>query len=70
MCGILFDKYIDFYQFSFGISIIKSPDYSEIRQGGRTACNLANYCESDKLLDPFEFSKIIYKDIYEKLIFI
>ena len=67
MCGILVDKYIDFYQLSFGINIIKSPDSSEIRQGGRTAWNLANHCDSDKFPDPFEFSKIICKDICEEL---
>ncbi len=28
---------------------------------------MANHCDSDKLPDPFEFSKIICKDICEKL---
>ena len=65
VCGILVDKYKDFYQLSFGINLIKSPDASEIRQGGRTACNLANHCEN--IPDPFEFSKLLCKDICEKL---
>ena len=65
VCGILVDKYKDFFQLSFGINLIKSPDSSEIRQGGRTACNLSNHC--DKALDPFEFSKLICKDICHKL---
>ena len=65
VCGILVDKYKDFFQLSFGINIIKSPDSSEIRQGGRTACNLANH--SDTLPNPFEFSKLICSDICHKL---
>ena len=35
VCGILVDKYKDFYQLSFGINLVKSPDSSEIRKGGR-----------------------------------
>ena len=65
VCGILVDKYKDFYQLSFGINLIKSPAQSEIRIGGRTACNIANHC--DKIPEPFEFSKIICKDICQKL---
>lgn len=65
VCGILVDKYKDFYQLSFGINIIKSPEASEIRKGGRTACNLAKH--SENLPDPFEFSKTICKDICHKL---
>ena len=65
VCGILVDKYKDFYQLSFGINLIKSPDSSQIRQGGRTACNLASHC--DNIPDPLEFSKILCKDICKKL---
>ena len=37
VCGILVDKYKDFYQLSFGINLVKSPESSEIRKGGRQA---------------------------------
>ena len=65
VCGILVDKYKDFYQLSFGINLVKSPDSSEIRKGGRQACNLASHC--DNIPDPLEFSVLLCKDICHKL---
>ena len=66
VCGILVDKYKDFYQLSFGINLVKSPDTSEIRKGGRQACNLSNH--SEHIPDPLEFSILLCKDICHKLI--
>ena len=65
VCGILVDKYKDFYQLSFGINLSQCPDSSQIRKGGRTACKLGNH--SDNIPDPLEFSKLLCKDICKKL---
>ena len=65
VCGILVDKYKEFYQLSFGINLVQSPDSSEIRKGGRTACNLSLH--SDNNPNPLEFSKLLCKDICHKL---
>ena len=66
VCGILVDKYKEFYQLSFGINLIQSPDSSEIREGGRTACNLSKH--SDNIPNPLDFSKLLCEDICKKLI--
>ena len=65
ICGILVDKYKDFYQLSFGINLVQSPDAKEIRKGGREACNLSLH--SDIIPNPLEFSKLLCKDICHKL---
>ena len=65
VCGILVDKYKDFYQLSFGINLVQSPDASGIREGGRTACNLSLHAE--KIPEPLEFSKILCKDILKRI---
>ena len=65
VCGILVDKYKDFYQLSFGINLSQCPDSSEIRKGGRIACKLGNH--SDNIPNPLEFSKLLCKDICFKL---
>lgn len=65
VCGILVDKYKDFYQLSFGINLIQCPDSSEIRQGGRLACKLENHSNSKP--NPLEFSILLCKDICNKL---
>ena len=65
VCGILVDKYKDFYQLSFGINLSQCPDSSQIRKGGRTACKLGNH--SDNIPEPLEFSILLCKDICLKL---
>ena len=65
VCGILVDKYKDFYQLSFGINLSQCPDSSQIRKGGRTACKLGNH--SDIIPEPLEFSILLCKDICSKL---
>ena len=65
VCGILVDKYKDFYQLSFGINLSQCPDSSEIRKGGRIACKLGNH--GDNIPNPLEFSILICKDICNKL---
>lgn len=65
VCGILVDKYKDFYQLSFGLNLIQCPDSSEIRKGGRPACKLSNH--SDNSPNPLDFSILICKDICNKL---
>ena len=65
VCEILVDKYKDFYQLSFGINLVQSPDATEIRKGGRAACNLS--INSDIIPNPLEFSILLCKDICHKL---
>lgn len=65
ICGILVDKYKDFYQLSFGINLVQCPDSSQIREGGRTACKLENH--SDNKPNPLDFSILLCKDICHKL---
>lgn len=65
VCGILVDKYKNFYQLSFGINLVQCPDSSQIRKGGRTACKLENHSNSTP--NPLEFSIMLCKDICQKL---
>ena len=65
VCGILVDKYKDFYQLSFAINLTQCPDLSQIRKGGRKPCKLENHCNN--IPEPLEFSKLLCKDICKRL---
>ena len=58
-------KYKDFYQLSFGINLVRSPDATEIRKGGRAACNLSLHF--DIIPNPLEFSILFCGGVCHKL---
>ncbi len=65
VCEILVYKDKDFYQLSFGINLVRSPDATEIRKGGRAACNLSLHF--DIIPNPLEFSILLCGGVCHKL---
>lgn len=65
VCGILVDKFEDFYMLSFGVNLVFAPPMTEIREGGRAPCFLGNH--SKNIPKAFDFSVEVCEDICKKL---
>ena len=67
VCGILVDKYKNFYQLSFGVNLVDCPEVSEMRKGGRNPCHLGKHVNVEKIPNALKFSEDICKNICEKI---
>lgn len=65
VCGILVDKFEDFYMLSFGVNLVYAPPMTEIREGGRAPCHLGNH--SKNIPKAFDFSVEVCNEICKKL---
>jgi BirA family biotin operon repressor/biotin-[acetyl-CoA-carboxylase] ligase len=66
VCGILVDKFEDFYMLSFGVNLVWAPPMTEIREGGRAPCFLGKHCNN--VPKAFDFSVEVCDDICKKLV--